>query len=208
MSENNQDLELYIDELLEELRTSNRVHSSDIPNIDLYMDQITTFMDDHLGVLKRGNEDKILTKTMINNYSKSKILPPTVKKKYTKDHIILMLFIYYLKPVLSIADIKTLLDPIKVIAEKDPNFSLENLHDMFTEIEKSHFKLFEEQTKNTIAIASDLFEDVKNPAKQEMLSLFGSAYLLSLQASAQKYMITKLIDEYIHKFQDGKNKDK
>ena len=56
----------------------------DIPNIDLYMDQVTTLMEENLRQSTRyPGEDKILTKTMINNYAKNDLLPPPVKKKYT-----------------------------------------------------------------------------------------------------------------------------
>ena len=47
------------------------IKPEEIPNIDLYMDQVTTFMEDHLASSKRHPEDKILTKTMINNYAKN-----------------------------------------------------------------------------------------------------------------------------------------
>ena len=73
------------------------IHPEDIPNIELYMDQVTTFMDRQLEGCKRTPEDKILTKTMINNYSKNHLLPPSNKKKYSKEHIILLIYIYYLK---------------------------------------------------------------------------------------------------------------
>ena len=91
---------------------SHYVESKDVPNIDLYMDQVTTFMDQHLAALKRDADDKTLTKTMINNYAKAELLPPPVKKKYSRDHLLVMLSIYYLKNILSITDIKLLLDPI------------------------------------------------------------------------------------------------
>lgn len=84
----------------------------DIPEIELYMDQVTTFMEQHMQNNKRTPEDKILTKTMINNYTKNHLLPPPEKKKYSKDHIILMLYTYYLKNFLSIGDIQTLLTPM------------------------------------------------------------------------------------------------
>ena len=62
------------------------VRSGDIPNIDLYMDQVTTFMDRNLANTTRfKNEDKVLTKTMINNYAKNDLLPPPIKKKYSKE---------------------------------------------------------------------------------------------------------------------------
>ena len=76
------------------------------------MDQVTTFMDNHLVHCKRNVEDKILTKTMINNYAKNDILPPPVKKKYSKDHMIILILIYYYKYFLSISDIETLLKPL------------------------------------------------------------------------------------------------
>ena len=66
----------------------------DIPAIELYMDQVTTFMDKHLSQNKRRDEDKTLTKTMINNYTKNDVLPPPEKKRYTKEHIILLIYIY------------------------------------------------------------------------------------------------------------------
>ena len=88
------------------------IYPEDIPSIELYMDQITTFMDKQLHGNKRHEEDKILTKTMINNYSKNALLPPSDKKKYSKDHIILLIYIYYLKNFLSINDIQNLLQPM------------------------------------------------------------------------------------------------
>ena len=91
--------------ILDSLSRIEHIQSDDIPNIDLYMDQVTTFMDQHLRATTRyPDEDKILTKTMINNYSKNALLPPSDKKKYSKDHIILLIYIYYLKNFLSISD--------------------------------------------------------------------------------------------------------
>ena len=68
------------------------IEPSDIPNIDLYMDQVTTFMETKLSGYKRNDKDKILTKTMINNYTKNELLPPPEKKRYSKEHIILLIY--------------------------------------------------------------------------------------------------------------------
>ena len=67
--------------ILQSLEKVEYIKSEDIPNIDLYMDQVTTFMDSQLAASKRHDDDKILTKTMINNYAKNDLLPPPVKKK-------------------------------------------------------------------------------------------------------------------------------
>ena len=83
--------------ILDYLSQIEYIRPNEIPNIDLYMDQVTTFMDSHLSSSKRHSEDKILTKTMINNYAKNKLLPPPNKKKYSKEHLLVMIFIYYSK---------------------------------------------------------------------------------------------------------------
>lgn len=102
-----------LNSITENLKRIDYIKPEEIPNIDLYMDQVTTFMDEHLAGTKRRDEDKILTKTMINNYSKNNLLPPSVKKKYSKEHVLLLIFIYYFKSILSIKDIETVLAPLR-----------------------------------------------------------------------------------------------
>ena len=81
--------------ILASLGRIKHISLEDIPNIDLYMDQVTTFMDSKLkNTTRYPSEDKILTKTMINNYAKNDLLPPPVKKKYSKEHMILLIMIY------------------------------------------------------------------------------------------------------------------
>ncbi|RPF49095.1 uncharacterized protein DUF1836 [Hydrogenoanaerobacterium saccharovorans] len=86
------------------------IHSTEIPDIDLYMDQIITLFEGKLSGNKRRPEDKLLTKTMINNYSKEGLLHQIKGKKYSKEHIIQILLIYNLKQTLSIQDIKSVLN--------------------------------------------------------------------------------------------------
>ena len=99
------------------------IHTTDIPGIDLYMDQVTTFLQENLRGLSRDPEDdKFLTKTMINNYVKNKVLIPPVKKKYSREHMMLLIMIYYMKSFLSIGDIRTIITPIM---ERYADFSLD-----------------------------------------------------------------------------------
>lgn len=72
-----------LSELLSYLDSLTYIKPEEIPNIPLYMDQVTTFMEEHLKHSKRYPEDKVLTKTMINNYAKNNLLPAPVKKKYS-----------------------------------------------------------------------------------------------------------------------------
>lgn len=101
-----------LNSILSSISQIDYIKPEEIPNIDLYMDQVTTFMEKNLSSTKRYEEDKILTKTMINNYAKNNLLPPPVKKKYSKEHVLVMIFIYYFKNILSIKDIETLLAPL------------------------------------------------------------------------------------------------
>ena len=116
---------------LEEWMKLDYVLPEDLPNIELYMDQVTTFLEEQLKNTKRFEEDKIFTKTMINNYSKAKVITPVKGKKYTKEQIIQMLIIYQLKNNLSIQEIKELLAPIY---ESDTDLSL--LYDHFIDIKQ------------------------------------------------------------------------
>ena len=70
-----------LNSIMESFDRIDYIKTADIPNIDLYMDQVTTFMDHRLKSTTRQETDKILTKTMINNYAKNDLLPPPVKKE-------------------------------------------------------------------------------------------------------------------------------
>lgn len=192
----------FIEEILKDLKGNNYLTASSIPNIDLYMDQVTTFMDSHLDTFKRKDEDKTLTKTMINNYSKCQLLPPTTRKKYTREHMLLLLIIFYLKPTLSIPDIQAIIAPLQKILMKDhPDFSLEHYYDTIVKTQMNHFDELSEQIMKTIDLSKSLFSsqqlNVESSSDQDTLSIIGTVYMLSLQASLQKHLAAQLIDTYL-----------
>ena len=79
-----------------------------LPDIGLYMDQVLTMMDRQMGFYKRADEDRSLTQSMINNYTKDGILPRATDKKYNQSHLALLSILCSLKPILSISDMKSL----------------------------------------------------------------------------------------------------
>lgn len=123
------------DDMIKHFEELDIVKSEDIPDILLYMDQMTGLIDEKLRSFKREEEDKLLTKTMINNYTKNKLLPPSDKKKYTKNHVMLLVLIYFYKNVLSFADIKRLcnLSIYENFEKEDESFS--KLYDIITSLE-------------------------------------------------------------------------
>ncbi len=82
----------------------------ELPSIPLYMDQVIFYLKDSLRLFQRDEDTSLLTSSMINNYVKSGVLPHPEKKKYGKEHLGALMAVCMLKQVLSIQDIKTLLE--------------------------------------------------------------------------------------------------
>lgn len=189
--------ENYLIKLLEEISAGNDIKLSEIPDIDLYMDQVTTFIDNKLGHHKRDPEDKILTKTMINNYTKSKILLPSKNKKYNRQHMILLVLIYYLKQILSINDINALFTPIFKSASTDNSASeyLDEVYTVFLETKSSGIedvcKMLSQKLQSIDEKTKDFSDDSRDTAKMLLTVL-----MLVAQANTQKRMAEKIIDEY------------
>ena len=195
----------FIKEMLKEFSNFNYIKLEDIPNIELYMDQITTFMDSQLEGSKRYPEDKILTKTMINNYTKNNLLPPPNKKKYSKEHMLLLIFIYYLKNILSITDIQALLAPITEryftsdmnSTEKQTTKREFNLEDIYSEIVsfgKEQMELLSKDIAKKFNFSKQTFEE-NDPDDQEYLQLFTFICMLSFDVYMKKQLIESLIDQ-------------
>jgi len=144
--------------LYDDVSRSEIIEIADIPDIDLYMDQVTTFMETKLYPYKRNSDDKILTKTMINNYAKAKLFPHPVKKKYTKNHVMILIIIYHLKSMLSINDIGVLLNPITEELTKNPDSKiLTEIYDCFVKMQKKGNDFIE----NKHALTYDFFMDIE-----------------------------------------------
>lgn len=189
------DTENLLNSILESLERIDHIKADDIPNIDLYMDQATTFMDKRLRKTTRDpKEDKILTKTMINNYTKNNLLPPPIKKKYSKEHIILLIFIYHFKGILSINDIQTLLKPItEQFFEGKSDFKLEDIYDEVFSLEKSQIDKMKEDVIQKFMVSNETFEDCPK-GSEEFLKIFSFICMLSFDVYVKKLLIEKMID--------------
>lgn len=167
----------------------------DIPNIDLYMDQITTFMDTELKNSTRFDGDKIFTKTMINNYSKNDLLPPSSKKKYSRNHMILLIYIYYLKNFMSMSDIKSLLAPLKNnFYDDDRELSFYDIYDEIYQLEHGQKPVIAESVSDDLKRAQESFSFVKDEDDKELLQHFSFITLLCYDIYAKKQLIEKMID--------------
>ncbi len=206
MTINTEDL---LNSILDSLDRIDYIKPKDIPNIDLYMDQVTTFMDRKLRSSARyPDEDKVLTKTMINNYAKNDLLPPPVKKKYSKEHVLLLIFIYYYKGILSINDIQTLLHPItEQFFQNGQEFNLESIYEEVFSMEKDKVEILKEDIRREFAQAESTFESAPEESK-EFLRKFAFICRLSFDVYVKKLIIEKMVDELIPKHNPEKSEEK
>ena len=198
------DVELIVNKILGGFRVT---YPEEIPKIDLYMDQVLTFMTERLKrTARKSDKDKLLTKTMINNYVKNKVMIPPVKKKYGRDHILLLMVIYYMKSFLSIDDIRKIVGPVSDKYARPTTKSVEELvgrkhrysmTDVYTEL----FKYVAEDVERFPTEVGRILDETENAfieapeEDREMLRRFNVICQLSADIYLRKLLIEKLLDE-------------
>lgn len=188
----------FFKKLLRELTKIDYVEPGEFPNIDLYMDQVTTFMNTHLSNSKIKSDDKILTKTMINNYAKNNLLPPPVKKKYSKEHIIVLTFIYYFKNILSISEIQAMLGPLTDRffdpADNTGKISMEDVYgEVFASI-REQLSTVSNDIESKLEVNKEHFTNVRSKQDREFLQKFSMICMLGFDVFLKKQVIESLID--------------
>ena len=130
-----------INNILQKLNNKHferKIELEDIPEIDLYMDQVIQLFESKLGDSKRNPDDKLMTKTMIKN------------KKYSKEHLILISLIYELKGTISISDIKRILEYIVEKYESNSEYDLRKLYGDYLKICEEDNNSIREEVKQKI----------------------------------------------------------
>ncbi|MCI9066535.1 MAG: DUF1836 domain-containing protein [Lachnospiraceae bacterium] len=200
-----------IEDLLNSIKGSvdriEYIRAMDIPDIGLYMDQVTTFMDTHLkNTTREPATDKILTKTMINNYAKNNLLPPPSKKKYSRDHVLLLIFIYYYKGILSISDIQELLQPItQRYFENGKTYDLTRVYEEVFSLEREQKDVLKADVEEKFQIAQKTFEDAPEE-ERDFLKIYSFICMLSFDVYVKKLLIEKMIDGITDKRGEEKRK--
>jgi hypothetical protein len=198
-----------LNSIMESLGRITYIKVEDIPNIDLYMDQVTTFMESRLkNTARNPEEDKILTKTMINNYAKNDLLPPPVKKKYSREHVLMLIFIYYYKGILSINDIQTVLKPVsEKYFHAQEGISLSDIYEEVFSLEKTQVDILKKDILDKFETSRTTFRDAPEE-EQELLQLFSFIGLLSFDVYIKKLLIEKMVDAFGSAAAPEKEKEK
>lgn len=184
-----------IHSILDGLSQIDYIKPEDIASIPLYMDQITSFMESQLQSARRHPDDKIMTKTMINNYTKNNLIPPPEKKKYSKEHVLLLIFIYYLKNILSIGDIQKLLSPItEKYFQNQNDLSLTDVYKEVFSLERDQMDRLTKEVVRSYKIADTTFADVPKEDR-EYLNQFAFIGMMAFDVYIKKQIIERMIDQ-------------
>ena len=184
-----------ISEIIEQLGLESNLTVDEIPNIDLYMDQLIQLFESKFADSKRNDEEKILTKTMINNYAKGKLIFPIKNKKYSKEHLILMSLIYQLKGALSINDIQTTLDGInKRIVKED--IEIDSFYNSYLSLAQKNVVDFNEDINERVKDVNEevsKMKDRNSPYLEQVLMISSLVHMSNLYRKVAE----KLVDEIV-----------
>lgn len=183
--------ENYINNLIDNLNLSEKITLEDIPEIDLYMDQVIQLFERKFSNNVRNNEEKVLTKTMINNYAKGKLFMPIKNKKYSKENLILISLIYQLKGFLSIKDIKTTLHTMVERCESGDSNGLREMYDSYLSLYDIKIKEFESYIEKDI---KDVQEELD---KKNLSGEYEDKLLMILSIVTMSNMYRRLAEKII-----------
>lgn len=197
--------EEFVKQTVEEFVKGGVIAGNDFPDMELYMDQAVLFINKHLNVYKKEAKDQVMTKTMVANYSKHHLIPRPQSKKYTKDHLILLTLIFYLKGTFQMEEIQTLMEPLvdNYNSEFDEKFD-------FLMIYENILNLYHQEQKNLLSEVTDDIDRIKKNlddaeiADDDTTELFMLIANLAMKANAQKFLAQKLMNEYFNKDKDKK----
>ncbi len=184
-----------LDQLIETLGLERMLTLAEIPKIDLYMDQVIQLFENKFEEGKRNEQDKVLTKTMINNYAKGKLLFPIKNKKYSREHLILISLIYQLKGALSINDIKTTLDGINQKIIKD-DFQLDHFYESYLHLITKNVEDFKEgikeRSKEVDEEVSELEEEQNTENLDKVLMITSLVHMSNLYRRAAEKLVDNI----------------
>lgn len=192
--------EEFIKNTIEEFVAKGRIDAGAFPDMEIYMDQAETFLNRELSVYKKNEKDKVITKTMIGNYVKHNMLPRPVNKKYSRDHLVLLTLIFYMKGTFQMEEIEKIMKPLidNYNSEFDEKIDITALYRGILQVQEAELEALSQSI-------GDIIKDSKNYLREtelsddDMLELFMLIVNLSMKADVQKFLAHKLLQEYVLK---------
>jgi hypothetical protein len=200
--------EEFIKNTIDEYVSKGKIPANGFPQMEIYMDQAETFLNKELSIYRKNEKDKVITKTMIGNYVKHNMLPRPVNKKYSQDHLILLTLIYYLKGTFQMEEIEKIVKPLidNCNSEFDDKIDLPALYKELLEVQEKELETLPQSVSRMIEESKYRLREAEL-SDDDMLELFMLIVNLSMKADAQKFLAHKLLQEYILKPKQKKQKE-
>ncbi|MCR4924907.1 MAG: DUF1836 domain-containing protein [Clostridiales bacterium] len=184
-------------EIAKEIADFKMVDSNDIPKIDLYMEQVISFLEQEMGDSLRRNDENVFTSTMINNYTKAGVLPRPENKKYNRRHILTLIYIFMLKQNLSMPEIKAFTSSIQDTQQ------LEKMYDIFYSVINEVSDAYVDAIEDALKIIDHKLED-KHSENDELTKALTFISFMSFQAMISTMICGKLLESEKLKLTDKK----
>jgi len=200
--------EEFIKNTIDEFVAKGRIDEASFPDMEIYMDQAETFLNRELAVYKNSEKDRVITKTMIGNYVKHNMLPRPVHKKYSQVHLILLTLIFYMKGTFQMEEIEKIMKPLidNYNSEFDDKIDISALYKGILEVHSAEQEALAQSIGSVIKNSKNYLMETEL-SDDDMLELFMLSVNLSMKADAQKFLAHKLLQEYILKPKQKKQKE-
>ena len=187
--------EQFAEKLAKEYRKKGLATGDSIPDIDLYIDQMVSCLNEELALYEKDGKEPV-TKGMISNYTKHRMIPGPDGKRYTKDHCIFMLLVCYLKGCFSMDQVQRLMKPILANYDSawDEKVDVPAYYGEILNFVKEENAAFEEDLKNRIARIKGFLAD--RGSDDDLSELFLLITGLIMRSAEERFLAEKLLDEY------------
>lgn len=175
-----------LNEWLQELTNFSLPKWRNLPDLDLYMDQVVTYLERELSPLTVEEQEKMITTWMINNYVKGDLLSNPVKKKYSREHIAYLLAICSIKQILSISDIASLFN-----FQKQSNRDSAVIYEFFRNTQSDMVKAIAKESIDKIV--PFLEKENKLDDTQLHCFLYNFVFKLAIEAEVKKIIANKML---------------
>ena len=187
--------EQFAEKLALEYQKKGLADGKSVPDIDLYIDQMVSCLNSELSLYAKNGEGPI-TKGIVSNYTKHKMIPGPEGKRYTKDHCIFMLLVYYLKSCFSMDQVQRLMKPILSNYDSawDDNVDMQAYYkEILAAVRKSEEDFSEQLQERILANKKFLADRGSDDDISELILLIT---MLIMRSNEERYMAEKLLDEY------------
>lgn len=187
--------EQYAQKMAEQYMEKGLAGGSSIPDMGLYIDQMVSCLNSELELYAKDGQAPV-TKGMISNYTKHRMLPGPDGKRYTKNHGIFMLLVFYLKSCFSMDQVQRLVKPVisNLSSEWDDDVDVPGYYEEILKSVKDSEGDLAGEVRGIIKGIKKFLND--RGSDDDMSELIMLITTLIMRSNAERFLAEKLLDEY------------